>query len=221
MAALQYLWHLFYYTSLSVGDMLSPSLDLHSALPFLFRLQGGQTSKVHQSINPMSWTPTGFRLSHQPLLMHLKRADRINTYFLLTCPTTSPYVAHTITPFIDFTQLWEIFKKKNDRNVIYGGWFPRKYLCNHSSALCLRSLIFSHHPPTVPTFSISCFSALVCLWHHKAGTVGCRDSEPVRCVRGISTPWDTEKTERDRNRELLQLQRSVMCYEVIPFMSCV
>lgn len=105
-------------------------------------------------------------------------------------------------------------KKKNDRNVIYGGWFPRKYLCNHSSALCLRSLIFSHHPPTVPTFSISCFSALVCLWHHKAGTVGCRDSEPVRCVRGISTPWDTEKTERDRKRELLQLQRSVMCYEV-------
>lgn len=97
--------------------------------------------------------------------------------------------------------------KTCDVSVIYayGGWFSRKHLCNHSSVLYPRSLIFSHHPLiAAPTFSISYFSACLCLWHHKTGTVECTDSEPLMCVWGISTWWDTEE-ERDGQRKRFPL----------------
>lgn len=65
----------------------------------------------------------------------------------------------------------------------------------------LPTLTHIQPPPTSNTsfFSISYFSACVCLWHHKAGSVGMqRLLEPVMYVWGISTQWDTEK-----ERELL------------------
>lgn len=63
-------------------------------------------------------------------------------------------------------------------------------LCDSFSPLCLLLLILSHHPPTKPALSIfpACVYSAI-----KTGTVGCRDSEPVMCVWGISTRWNTRR----------------------------
>lgn len=174
MAALLCLQHLLTFSSLSVGDTLTPYTRSPLTQHFHFTafcLQGEQTSRVHPSVK-------------QPLSSITVNSSKAywfyNTYCLLIYPPALMWYMHSLSYRISWT-VKNIFKN----TVIYDGRFPRKYLCDHSSVLHPRSLIFSRHPPTAPAIPISCFSACVCLWHHKVGTMGCRDSEPVMCVWGM------------------------------------
>lgn len=101
------------------------------------------------------------------------------TYSLLIYLPNSPHWRHKTPNFYGLFPSVQSFEK-SDMNVIHNSRFPRKHLSARSSVLYPLSLIFGH--PQQKSFSISYFSACMCLWPHKAGTVGCRRSESMMCV---------------------------------------
>lgn len=95
--------------------------------------------------------------------------------------------------FMGFSQVCSLLKNQIWMSYIIVGF--------QESISLLAPLCCTHSHSYSKAFSISYFSACMCLWPHKAGTVGCRRSESMMCVWGILTCWDIER-ERDRERKL-------------------